>query len=158
MTRIFWKEIGPSLLFSAAVRPQKFWYTPGKGHHRLLNWQIHMQSQLSRAINYWRSHPHNLNSYSVSTKIFPHRVFHFLLGLYFISLHRIVCHLLFKSVGNTKRWMCDWWWKEGNIQFVCLTRGLIITHVIIMRTKGWNLFVRHTHSCILGQKVHSALS
>ena len=40
MTRIFWKEIGPSLLFPAAVRPQTFWYTPGKGHHRLLNWQV----------------------------------------------------------------------------------------------------------------------
>ena len=40
MTWIFYEEIVPSSLFPAAVRPWTFWYTPGKGCHRLLNWQI----------------------------------------------------------------------------------------------------------------------
>ena len=40
MTWIFYEEIVPRSLFPAAVRPRTFWYTPGKGCHRLLNWQI----------------------------------------------------------------------------------------------------------------------
>ena len=40
ITWIFYEEIVPSSLFPAAVRPWTFWYTPGKGCHRLLNWQI----------------------------------------------------------------------------------------------------------------------
>ena len=40
MTWIFYEEIVPSSLFPTAVRPRTFWYTPGKGCHRLLNWQI----------------------------------------------------------------------------------------------------------------------
>ena len=40
MTWIFYEEIVPSSLFPTAVRPRPFWYTPWKGCHRLLNWQI----------------------------------------------------------------------------------------------------------------------
>ena len=40
MTWIFYQEIVPSSLFPTAVSPRTFWYTPGKGCHRLLNWQI----------------------------------------------------------------------------------------------------------------------
>ena len=58
MTWIFCEKIVPSLLFPAAVRPQTFWYSPGRvattystDKYKYQMMKILLKSQLSRAIN-----------------------------------------------------------------------------------------------------------